>query len=93
MSKIENALVWLYVQTWGLQGQHVIDENELWNFTGDDLELAIMKVSHPRKKTKTEKIDDDQACLIEALRKLIMGKFGDDKNAFYDWSQTIHEQV
>ena len=85
--------MWLYVQTWGLQGQHVIDQDELWNFTDVDLELAIMKVSYPRKKSKIEKNDDSQIDLIEELRKLILGKFGDDKNAFYEWSQTIHDEV
>ena len=33
MTKIENALMWLYVKSWGLQGQHVIDRlnSEIWN--------------------------------------------------------------
>ena len=43
MTKIENALIWLYVKTWGLQGQHVIDEEELWNFGREDLESALLK--------------------------------------------------
>ena len=34
MTKVENALMWLYVKTWGLQGQHVIDK-EIWNFGGE----------------------------------------------------------
>ena len=42
MTKVENALMWLYVKTWGLQGQHVIDRNEMWNFGGEDLQEAIM---------------------------------------------------
>ena len=42
MTKVENALMWLYVKTWGLQGQHVIDKNEMWNFGGEDLQEAIM---------------------------------------------------
>ena len=93
MSKIENALVWLYIKTWGLQGQHVIDEDGLWNFDAEDLESAIFGISYPRKKNKTEKTDDGQVDLIEELRKLIIGKFDDDKNAFYEWSQTIHDEV
>ena len=36
MTKVENALMWLYVKTWGLQGQHVIDKEELWNFGGEE---------------------------------------------------------
>ena len=36
MSKVENALMWLYVKTWGLQGQHVIEQDEIWNFGGED---------------------------------------------------------
>ena len=42
MTKLENALMWLYVKTWGLQGQHVIDKNEIWNFGGEDLQEAII---------------------------------------------------
>ena len=34
MTKIENALMWLYVKTWGLQGQHVIEKDDMWNFGG-----------------------------------------------------------
>ena len=36
MTKIENALIWLYVKTWGLQGHHVIEEDEMWNFGGEE---------------------------------------------------------
>ena len=36
MTKVENALMWLYVKTWGLQGQHVIDKDEMWNFGGEE---------------------------------------------------------
>ena len=42
MSRLENALMWLYVKTWGLQGQHVIDQEQMWNFGGEDLEEAII---------------------------------------------------
>ena len=56
MSKIENALIWLLVKTWGLQGQHVLDE-ELWNFGSEDLELAIMRITFPRKESN-ERITD-----------------------------------
>ena len=30
MTKIENALMWLYVKSWGLQGKHVIDRLNSW---------------------------------------------------------------
>ena len=48
MTKIDNALIWLYVKTWGLQGQHVIDEETLWNFGTEDLESALNKIVYPR---------------------------------------------
>ena len=92
LTKIENALIWLYVKTWGLQGQHVIDEDAIWNFSGDDLELALIRIAYPRKNSKADK-KGDKLSLTDELRKLIMDKFGDDKNAFYEWSQKIHEEV
>ena len=36
MTKVENALMWLYVKSWGMQGQHVIEKDEMWNFGGAD---------------------------------------------------------
>jgi len=93
LTKIENALIWLYVKTWGLQGQHVIDEDALWNFSGEDLESAIIGIAYPRKNDKLDEKAEDKLSLIDELRKLIMDKFGDDKNAFYEWSQKVHEEV
>ena len=93
MSKLENAMIWLYVKTWGLQGQHVIDESALWNFGDEDLESAIIGIAYPRKQKKIDEETEDKINLIEELRKLIMGKFDDNKNAFYEWSQTVHEEV
>ena len=92
-TKIENALIWLYVKTWGLQGQHVIDEDALWNFGTEDLELALNKIVYPRKKTKNDRKSEGENSLIEELRKRIMEKFDDDKVKFYEWSQTVHEEV
>ena len=43
MTKVENALMWLYVKTWGLQGQHVIEKDEIWNFGGTDRVLFFFK--------------------------------------------------
>lgn len=41
MTKIENALLWVYVKSWHIFGQHVLDEESLWNFGGEDLEAAL----------------------------------------------------
>ena len=41
MTKIENALVWLYLKSWSRFGQHMLDEKSLWNFGGEDLEAAL----------------------------------------------------
>ena len=65
MTKLENALVWLYVMTWEKFGEHVINEKDLWNFGGDDLEAALMGLAFPRKSEKTERTKE--------LNKLIMG--------------------
>ena len=94
MTKIENALMWLYVKSWGVQGQHVIDKDQMWNFGGDDLEEAIMGIANTRRK-KTENRDEDEnnEDLVESLRKLILGKFDDKKSEFYEWSQNIHDEV
>ena len=93
MTKTENALIWLYVKTWGLQGQHVIDEAALWNFGTEDLESAFSRITYPRRKQKNDKKAEGKNGLIEDLRKLIMGKFDHDKNKFYEWSQELHEEV
>ena len=86
--------MWLYVKSWGVQGQHVIDKDQMWNFGGDDLEEAIMGIAYTRRK-KTENRDEDEnkEDLVESLRKLILGKFDDKKEEFYKWSQNIHDEV
>ena len=83
MSKIENALIWLYIKTWGLQGQHVLDEKDLWNFGSEDLEAAIMGIAFPRKE-KDDRVRD--------LNNLILGKF-DGNVHFYEWARGIHGGV
>ena len=94
MTKVENALIWLYAKTWGLQGQHIIDEQELWNFGGEDLREAIMGVAYPMEmKTEANNEAESNENLIESLRKLIMGKFDEKPNEFYEWSRTIHDEV
>ena len=86
MTKLENALVWLYIKTWGKFGDHVIQEKHLWNFGADDLEAAIMGLAYPRKKEKTE--------LVKALTDLIMEKFEEGGlDAFRKWSGEIHGQI
>ena len=94
MTKMENALMWLYVKTWGLQGQHMIDYQEVWNFGGEDLMEAIIGLAYPmemRKEAKGEAESNEN--LVDSLRKLIMGKFDDKSNEFYEWSRTIHAEV
>ena len=79
MTKLENALVWLYVKTWGEFGNHVIDDEDLWNFGGEDLEAAIMVVAYPRKKERSER--------VKSLKDLIMEKFeGGGLASFREWS-------
>ena len=92
LSKLENALMWLYIKSWGLKGQHVIDES-LWNFGGEDLENAIMKMAYPRKKPSASDETENGDNLIDSLENLIMGKFDEKKDEFYKWSQTIHQEV
>ena len=94
VTKVENALMWLYLKTWGLQGQHVIDKNELWNFGAEDVKTAIIGIAYPQKKTSEQNDDaDSKEDLVESLIKLIMGKFDDKINEFFEWSRTIHDEV
>ena len=86
MTTLENALVWLYVKTWGKFGDHVIVEKDLWDFHDDDLETAIMGIAYPRKKSKPER--------IQALTDLIMERFDlGGLTAFREWSAEIHGQI
>lgn len=85
MTKVENALIWLYLKTWGKFGDHVIKEKDLWNFSGNDLETVIMSLAFPRKKEKTER--------AEALTDLIMEKFEQDGIAFREWAAKVHAEV
>ena len=91
MTKVENALMWLFVKTWGQQGQHVIVNDEIWNFGGEDLQEAIMGIAYPFKRE--ENSNEDGENLVESLRKLIMGRFDNKKSEFYEWSQTVHDEV
>ena len=72
MTKLENALIWLYVKTWGKFGEHVIGEKDLWNFANSDLDTAIMDLTYPRKRKINEKEKSER---VQALNELIMEKF------------------
>ena len=85
MTKLENALIWLYVKSWGKFGDHVIEEKDLWNFGADDLETVIMSLAFPRKKEKTGRVKD--------LSELIMERFEQDGMAFREWAAKIHDEV
>ena len=85
MTKIENALVWLYVKSWNLLGQHVLDEECLWNFGGDDLEAALMVLIYRRKKDKSGRAKE--------LIDVIMERFDNNMADFVQWSQDIHSEV
>ena len=41
------------------------------------------------EKTKNE----DEKDLVESLKKMILDKFEGKKGEFYEWSQTIHDEV
>ena len=85
MTKLENALIWLYVKTWGKFGDNIIKEKDLWNFDDVHLEKAIMNLAYPRRKENHERIRD--------LTELIMEKFEyDGLAAFREWSCVIHDQ-
>ena len=86
MTKLENALIWLYVKTWGKFGDRIIEEKDLWNFADVHLERAITGLAYPRKKQKPER--------VKALSDLIMGRFEEGGlAAFREWSGVIHDQV
>ena len=60
----------------------------------EDLQDAIIGIAYPiRKKDETKDHVENKEDLIESLRKLILGKFEDDHNQFYEWSRTIHNEV
>ena len=86
MTNLENALIWLYVKTWGKYGEHVIEEKDLWKFSRKDLETAIMSLLYPQKTEKSGR--------VQALNDLIMEKFEDGgRAAFYQWSFEIYNQA
>ena len=78
------------MKTWGKFGEHIIEQN-LWNFTGSDLETAIMGLAYPRKRKTNGK---EKSKRVQALNDLIMGKFKEGGiDAFRKWSGEIHDEV
>ena len=88
MTILENALVWLYVKTWGRFGEHLINEKDLWNFGAPDLETAITRLAYPRKRKFQEK---EKSELVQGLTDLIMEKF-ENVMDFHEWSLKIHQE-
>ena len=85
MTKIENALVWIYVNSWGKYGQHMLDEETLWNFGGEDLEAALTDLSYENKTDRSERCTE--------LKRLIMERFDNNMSEFGNWSRTVHKEV
>ena len=88
MTNIENALVWMYIKTWGLKGQHVI-EHDIWNFGKVDFDAAVMAVLYPRKEEPER---------VKLLKELILEKYEatSDRTTntlFHDWSQELYSEV
>ena len=85
MTKMENALVWLYVKSWKHFGLHLLDEENLWSFGSEDLEAALTAIAYQRKNDKTER--------TKALKNLIMDRFDHNEAKFFEWSRSLHNEV
>ena len=67
-------------------------ECEIFDTLKTDLKEAIIGIAYPvRKKAQADKEDGEN--LVESLRKLILEKFENNHNEFYEWSRTIHDEV
>ena len=75
----EQALVWLYVTTWNKHGEHILDYGDLWTFTDNDMEAALITMAYPKKEDPK----------IEELKGIIMDRFNNDTFEFYKWSLNI----
>ena len=91
MTKIENALVWLYVKSWNHFGQHLLDEKSLWNFGSEDLESALTAVAYQKKKPSFFKKDKNER--FQDLKTLIMERFDNNVVDFFEWSRNLHNEV
>ena len=85
MTKIENALVWLYAKSWNNFGQHLLDEQHLWNFGAEDLEAALTGLAFQRKKDRGER--------ITKINELIMERFDNRVQDFFEWARSLHSEV
>ena len=88
MTNLENALVWIYIKTWGKFGDHVIEQKNLWHFDVQDLETALTGLAYPRKRKYQE---NEKSERIKAFTDLIMEKF-ENVNGFHQWSLKIHQE-
>ena len=60
----------------------------------EDLQEAIIGIAYPfTKESENGNSVESEENLVESLQKLIMGKFGNENNEFYEWSRTIHDEV
>ena len=75
----EQALVWLYVTTWNKHGEHILDYGDLWTFTDNDMQTALITMAYPKKEDPK----------IEELKGIIMDRFNNDTFEFYKWSLNI----
>ena len=85
MTKIENALAWLYLKSWSNFSQHLLDIPNLWNFGGEDLEAALTELSYENKDHQSERCTQ--------LKIMIMERFDNNMSDFVNWSRTVHKQV
>ena len=68
-----------------------LSQKNVWH-SKTDLKEAIIGIAYPvRKKDQADKENEEN--LVESLRKLILGKFENKHNEFYEWSRTIHDEV
>ena len=75
----ELALVWLYVKTWAVYGDHILDYGDLWNFIEKDMESALVTMAYPKQEDKK----------VEELKEIIMERFNNDSIEYYKWSLKI----
>ena len=89
----ERALAWLYVKSWNAYGEHIIQckefvstwirGKELWTFEKKDLDAALVTMLYPVK-------EDAQ---IEELKEMILERFDNDSNKYYEWSLKIRDEM
>ena len=85
MTKLQNALTWLYVKSWDHFGQHLLEEESLWKFGGEDLEAALKVFATADETNKSE--------MTTVLKNLIMERFDNNETNFFEWSRRLHNEV